>query len=635
MANSLSFDCHNKEVLKMLLNRSASSFLALHLLLIPYAKAADVMPACFFNWAELAAPELISATVEPQTIPYGDFTIRYYDKSANALLLDNSDKQVYFYDLSGYLSGNEALAISQESVERNITFKLRRYMPSESVAAGEVALYAENRLIESFSVPLSDTGSYPQWAEYVSFSVSLQSNKLLSSIYFKSVNGGLVEVSEVLVDGVPLSARESNLNNDFGGSNNLYWIGGSPGYTYFDNPMSAVSSFQNVGYTEYWIKRSGCGDVNFETPVLSTSYENVHRNEFFPTEPPVSEDPYFQASSYVLADFFGNGEMTMLTSDLAPYAYQTDSEIRDGKIRFYSQDEDINTWVEVTDLLLDDDTGCILARKILIGDFNNDLKPDAFFLCTGTDVVNVTGERDRGEPGGNRILLSNANGKYENRVVSNGYPFTYSHGGAAFDYNGDGNLDVLATDLISGEWVGGNFIKNDERYGYPYLLLGNGNGNFTVDNSISELFGNCCIYSLEVLDIDEDGDQDIWWQDASTDNEETVVFLNENGNFSKDNKLLLPLDDEFNHALDVVKIGRNLYTIYIKLDYSKREYYWGNAIQKLNLDTMDAELIYSHTGLYENECNKKFPTTWFYWLYNDGDAITPRNTCYGISVPIN
>jgi hypothetical protein len=284
---------------------------------------------------------------------------------------------------------------------------------------------------------------------------------------------------------------------------------------------------------------------------------------------------------------------------------------------------------------LDDDTGCILARKILIGDFNNDLKPDAFFLCTGTDVVNVTGERDRGEPGGNRILLSNANGKYANRVVSNGYPFTYSHGGAAFDYNGDGNLDVLATDLISGEWVGGNYIENDERYGYPYLLLGNGKGNFTVDNSISELFGSCCIYSLEVLDIDEDGDQDIWWQDASTDNEETVVFLNENGNFSNDNKLILPLDDEFNNAMDVVKIGRNLYTIYIKLDYSKREYYWGNAIQKLNLDTMEAELIYSHTGLYENECNKKFPTTWFYWLYNDGDAITPRNTCYGISVPIN
>ena len=68
---------------------------------LTFAKADTT--ACIFDWAETAAPSLISSSVKTQNIPYGDFTLRYYDKTQNALIVIEKTKELLFYDVSNYI----------------------------------------------------------------------------------------------------------------------------------------------------------------------------------------------------------------------------------------------------------------------------------------------------------------------------------------------------------------------------------------------------------------------------------------------------------------------------------------------------------------------------------------------------
>lgn len=588
------------------------------------------LAACIFDWAERSAPELISANTEPQSIQLGDFTVRYYDKTANALLSNNIEKKIFFYNLSSYLSGSEELAISPQQFEKKITFKVRQFFNSEDDNSSLIDLYVNDLLIESFTpAPNTDLKNLPAWSPWEDYQITFSSYYSGIEVYFTKrdplgIGGGsLPEISDVRVDGELLTPRNSNLDQTFGTQSFLNAVG--RGKTYYDELSNANPNFVEVGYEKYWSIVSGCNETNYQIPVLNNSYENKNRKETFQLSLPLAEYPYWMGRDSALADFFQNGEMTLLTTTTAPAAFG-ESEIVAGKIRFYSREQSIDSWVDVTDLLLVDDTGCTLSSKILVGDFNNDMKPDAFFLCTGTDKGQITGERSLGEK--NRIILSQDNGKYINTPVNNGFPYTYSHGGTSFDFNGDGNLDVLATDLISGDWVNGEYILDNGRYGYPYLLLGDGMGDFTFDNSLSHLFSNCCIYSIEAFDFDDDGDLDIWYNNSDKGEEGTFILLNDNGIYSNENKIQLPIDSQFNNALDVVKVGNNLYTLYILFDETKNPYYWGTAIQKLNLTNMENELIYSHIGSWDSNLNCGN----FFWLHYSENSLTPRYNCYGVEI---
>jgi len=108
------------------------------------------------------------------------------------------------------------------------------------------------------------------------------------------------------------------------------------------------------------------------------------------------------------------------------------------------------------------------ATQILIGDFNNDGRPDVFFINTGAEFAAADGLSDSGF--NNTLLLSQPNGKYRDataQIPSNSPAF--NHMGGIGDANGDGNLDVVvnagATTLVKA-----NGIK---------LFYGDGKGNFT------------------------------------------------------------------------------------------------------------------------------------------------------------
>ena len=107
------------------------------------------------------------------------------------------------------------------------------------------------------------------------------------------------------------------------------------------------------------------------------------------------------------------------------------------------------------------------ATQTLIGDFNNDGRPDVFFINTGAEFAAADGLLDSGF--NNTLLLSQPNGKYKDataQIPSNSPAF--NHMGGLGDANGDGNLDVVvnagATTLVKA-----NGIK---------LFYGDGKGNF-------------------------------------------------------------------------------------------------------------------------------------------------------------
>ncbi|WP_194727441.1 hypothetical protein [Noviherbaspirillum malthae] len=95
-------------------------------------------------------------------------------------------------------------------------------------------------------------------------------------------------------------------------------------------------------------------------------------------------------------------------------------------------------WVDRTIDMLADNSGCILARKILIADFNDDTYPDAYFSCSGFDADPFAGEAQR-------ILLSDpVTRKYKNTIVP---VIGYAHGASAADIDSDGKLDVVVADM--------------------------------------------------------------------------------------------------------------------------------------------------------------------------------------------
>ncbi|HXW91842.1 MAG TPA: VCBS repeat-containing protein, partial [Terriglobales bacterium] len=174
----------------------------------------------------------------------------------------------------------------------------------------------------------------------------------------------------------------------------------------------------------------------------------------------------------------------------------------------------------------------------IIGDFNNDGKPD-FAVQAGTQSV--------------AVLLGNGDGTFANPV------YYFDNGAAAImaaDFTGNGNLDIAAgsngqTGILYGNGNGtfqpvvfppslNNFVarftgdfNNDGKpdlFSGTQVALGNGNGTFTLETPISCPAGESCT-AYTIGDLTGDGILDVlsWWGDQP---EGTGVFLgNGNGTF--------------------------------------------------------------------------------------------------------
>ena len=603
---------------------------------LTFAKADTT--ACIFDWAETAAPSLISSSVETQNISYGDFTLRYYDKTQNALIVNEKTKELLFYDVSSYIKGEKELEIYAESRKATIEVSVRKWLENgDAEQTKGVNLYLKGDKIINIKAPIkTQSGNYPGWSEPSSASVVVDYNSDISSdLYLRSADG-LHEVIELTVNKIKFAPSEENLKNKFADKTNLNWVDDVQ-ETKYQN-INYQSDISIIGAERYWQSVSNCNEKRDPLPIYNSSYENTHSEHSYSFLPPITRSPYWASTSDSLADFEGSGELTLVTSEIAEFAYSPESNLRNGRIKFYAKDE-IDQWVDITELLLPDDTGCILARKTLIADFNNDAKPDVFFLCVGSDYGDI--EKGKGYPQvlePNRVLLSTDSGKYENKVVDTGYPVGYAHGGTALDFNNDGNIDVITQDADF------NTIPDEDQYGRTHLLLGDGKGNFEISNELDQIFDKCCYHQVEAIDLNDDGFTDLWGGDhvktfanGKAGNKPWII-LSENGKISSENKIYLPVDDFFFDPMDALKVGDNLYTIFINHDNTKVPYYWGIGIQKLNLITYEAELIYSHVGVYDVECADYIAGSdysWFPWLHYEDGYLMPRNSCSGIKIAID
>lgn len=128
----------------------------------------------------------------------------------------------------------------------------------------------------------------------------------------------------------------------------------------------------------------------------------------------------------------------------------------------------------------------LLARKILVQDFNGDGKDDVFFLAAGNHAP-----PRKGFP--NTILLSVNDGHKYERVDGGS---RISHGGGAGDLDKDGDIDVV--------------VANGQQKTVQ-LLTNKGDGTFKATSLINEWQHSKKdhFYTAEVWDIDGDGFLDV------------------------------------------------------------------------------------------------------------------------------
>jgi hypothetical protein len=149
-----------------------------------------------------------------------------------------------------------------------------------------------------------------------------------------------------------------------------------------------------------------------------------------------------------------------------------------------------------------------IIRSLVAGNFSNDGRLD---LAATVDLAN------NGQTGLVTVLLSNGNGQFHKSQSFN--VGTDAFGLAAADFNGDGNLDLVTTSMLSDG-------TRDAK-----VLLGNGNGTFQAP--ISNTTGFSAIF-LSTGDFNGDGKADLVLLDYfANDNSVLVMLGNGNGTFQK------------------------------------------------------------------------------------------------------
>ncbi|WP_167309961.1 FG-GAP repeat domain-containing protein [Ralstonia mannitolilytica] len=330
--------------------------------------------------------------------------------------------------------------------------------------------------------------------------------------------------------------------------------------------------------------------------------------------------PGWNTVAYAFGDFFQEGTYSLVThtqeSDNSKPAAQGAVA---GHIKFWKMDANGN-WVDHTADILPDNSGCVLARKILVADFNGDGLPDVYVSCTGFDASPFSGENQR-------ILLSDrTTHTYKNTVV----PVTaYAHGASAADIDGDGKIDVLVADM------NGNGKKNP-----LYVLKGNGDGTFTVDYSMVDrpeldYASDGPFWTTELIDFDQNGTYSLIAGGNETSGHRSIIIPYDSASKSYAAKPItyLPTDSTYITPYDFIfdSTSKAIYVNRVN-DLST----WGtnfpanvgNAIQKIDYTTLAASMLFTHSGYY----NQSQGLTWIDWLGFYGNNVVAVNSGFGISV---
>lgn len=312
-----------------------------------------------------------------------------------------------------------------------------------------------------------------------------------------------------------------------------------------------------------------------------------------------------------LADFFGDGTLSMVTHTLEYDPSQIATKEKFGHIRFYRK---LNgSWSDSTAALLDETVGCLHPRKAIVADFNGDARPDVFFACHGFDAPPFVGEKQV-------VLLSQPDGRFKNTRTA--YD-CFCHGASAAEMTATrGFADVLVADQTV--------------EGQPYFLLNNRDGTFTRDTArLPASLKHKQIWTAELVDFRKSGKYDVFLAgaDPQGDGYQIVptIFMNDGNNgYLASAQLEIPLaqsavGSRYGMVLDVEFTDESIYLLRTFSHGANVNY--AMSLQKTSRKTLAGSEIYSHAGLYPNTYS-----SWFAWLYQADGRLFTLDERYGFQL---
>jgi hypothetical protein len=312
----------------------------------------------------------------------------------------------------------------------------------------------------------------------------------------------------------------------------------------------------------------GGGGTRLTGPVISaqaTSYLNFKNVGLSSTNLPVFGD------ARAFGDFSKSGNLDLFTAELTYNVNLPLGQATPAIFKFWKVLSN-GSYVEDSTKLTNQ-TGCIHPRKALVADFNGDSIPDIFVACHGYDNGAYPGEKSK-------LVVSQSNGTF---VIQDALDIGYWHGATAFDVDGNGTIDLMLVD------------NNNAGRGSTYL--NDGSGNFLVDavSRFPASIGSKGYYSIEAIDVNADGKQDLLLGGLEYSNSPTLLLINPgNSNFSAVTSMTLPTDATFGIVLDftVTNAGPNpiLWSLRTQQSYS------GYALQKTDVSTLSGSTVKSSTS---------------------------------------
>jgi len=358
-------------------------------------------------------------------------------------------------------------------------------------------------------------------------------------------------------------------------------------------------------------------------PVYPTSFQNAKLIDQPSKVLPVTMDGVYPNvrlwSARAYADFEQNGTLSYFTTTLN---YTDKKREGFGTLYFFRQNSD-GSFSDISDAMIEGTrVGCKHARKALVADFNQDTKPDVFVACHGLDVLPLT-YTEKGEMP--ILLLSQPNGKYKASIVDVGIT-AYMHGASAADLNGDGYPDIAVADQKA----------NDRNESSVYFLINNKDGTFTKDTSNFAGWSRLAVWSIELLDWNQDGQLDLWA--AGTEGvysgalQSSFIPLVGSMKFDESKRVNLPESYSWNMPTDIILNGNLVYIVRTSASF-------GTAIQRINMTDKSASIIYTstvevHLPPVKPDC-EGVGGSWVDWMRVFKGQIITDDKCRSPNIPAN
>ncbi len=227
--------------------------------------------------------------------------------------------------------------------------------------------------------------------------------------------------------------------------------------------------------------------------------------------------------------------------------FKNDYEIEGNRdlIKFYLGDCEGNLTLD--ELNSNKFEGLVHGRKILLGDYNNDTYPDIFLIGHGWDKPPFPGEYPV-------ILFSSESGIFSESRLTEFIGFF--HGGASGDLDNDGDLDVILTTITQGKNAftylknNGNGVFNEDININPFT-----NAQFPNVNQYENAFLNCELFDfnkdgdLDILFMSQYEGEEIIYGGLKNNYYSTKILYG-NGSDFNGTQINLPLVEEWRQVYD-------------------------------------------------------------------------------------